>query len=199
MDFENENKEQTWLVSSVRTVTSSINKILGKSVRSAIYVSDDGAKDWTKAGCFSHSFDIYEPLYPYFFSVSTNLSSNFFPSDHLTCCTSLNLRACRGVGYIVYWWNIKEIHDHYLIYSSKPTWEHQKRTSWIDIAFMLPSMMIMYKRKITYMLIDKNWILYLWIYSNNSLCIQCNWYVLFEGDNWKLPWKTNDEFICKKL
>ena len=98
-DFQNEKKERTWLVSSVRIVTSSIKKTLGKSVRFATNVSEDGANDWIKAGCFNHSFELYEPLYPYFFSISTNLSSNFFPSDHLTCCT-----IGRDVGYIVCWW-----------------------------------------------------------------------------------------------
>lgn len=95
---ESRGKEQTWLVSSVSIVTSSIRKILGKSVMFEIYTSEVGANDWINAGCFSHSFDIYEPLYPYFCSISTNLSSYFFPSAHLTCCNSLNLRTCEKYG-----------------------------------------------------------------------------------------------------
>lgn len=76
---------QTWFVSSVRMSTSSIKKILGESVLFDIYTSEVGAKDWMNIGCFNHSFDIYAPLYPYFLSVSTNLSSNFLPSTHFTC------------------------------------------------------------------------------------------------------------------
>jgi len=64
---------------------SSIKKILGKSVRFDAYTREVGAKDWINAGCFFHSSDRYEPLYPYFLSVSTNISSNFFPFGHFTC------------------------------------------------------------------------------------------------------------------
>jgi len=67
-------------------VTSSIRKILGESVRFDIYTSEVGAKDWINNGCFSQFSDIYEPLYPYFLSIPTNLSSNFLPSGHFTCC-----------------------------------------------------------------------------------------------------------------
>lgn len=75
----------TWFVSWVRIVTSSIKKIFGKSVMFVMYVREVGANDWIKAGCFIHSFDKYEPEYPYFLSVFRNLSSNFLPSAHLTC------------------------------------------------------------------------------------------------------------------
>lgn len=44
-----------------------------------------GANDCINRGCFSQSCVMYEPLYPYFFKVSTNMSSNRFPLAHLTC------------------------------------------------------------------------------------------------------------------
>lgn len=79
------NALRTWLVSCVEIVVSSIKKTLGNSVWFDIYTREVGANDWINAGCFNQSFDRYVPLYPNFWSVSTNLSSNFLPSSHFTC------------------------------------------------------------------------------------------------------------------
>jgi hypothetical protein len=78
-------KIDTWFVSCVLTVVSSIRNTFGESINFDTCTREVGAKDCINNGCFSQFSDKYWPLYPYLSKVSTNLSSNFFPPAHFTC------------------------------------------------------------------------------------------------------------------
>lgn len=99
----------TWFVSCVGIVVSSINKILGRSVRFDMYIMEVGANDWMNAGWFNQFFDKYEPWYPYFFRISTNLSSNLLPSGHLTCAHYRSSIRVQSFG------KKKSLSNHYII------------------------------------------------------------------------------------
>lgn len=164
---------------------SSIKNTFGESVRFEMYTREVGAKDWINTGCFSHSVDMYAPLYPYFCSVSTNLSSNFFPLAHLTY---------QVVGRIskYLWQLISEVHiSNALIKRNQFSWKsnvneirHHGKLYFVAVIEFLTQLIY------TDPLVYENWILYLRVDPNNSIGIQCDGNKFFKCDNWELSWQT---------